>query len=502
VARQCGAELTRAADHGVHDRGRDLDRKPVVPRRTVRKEANSMRGRTVVWAGVLAVSVVGWLAHEAWAVPAFTRKFDMDCSHCHTIAPALNDVGDTFRDHGYSIAGLEASLPEELQGQAAKEDPEDLAPAYWPISLRTILGYRIRSLDHQSTDAGEAKVKTRTFGIDRLDLTWGGLLAKDLNFYIAYRPAVANVSLAEPATVVFTSGEPGGQQGELQSAWVRFNSLAGNPLLNLKLGSFELDVPASSSRRLTFSRYSIYGHVPEGSAAADEEDSTLNWGERQLGAELMGYSPWGLRYAVAVINGTNGHADNDTAFDYFARVSQSVGGQRIGALGYWGTAPTDFQRTSTGATIRGSGRADQTFYRLGLDGDLRFTPIRLLFLGVYGSDSAELFSVSDPQDATFTGGFVEGRYDLLKDWNTILVARFDIIRNGAQGDNTSIPKKTGDLDGVTLAALYNLLESSRINLVLHGEYSHVKTKLTSTLPVPDGNDQNDNRFVVAFDLMM
>jgi hypothetical protein len=134
---------------------------------------------------------------------------------------------------------------------------------------------------------------------------------------------------------------------------------------------------------------------------------------------------------------------------------------------------------------------------VGLDGDLRLTPIRLLFLGVYGSDSAGLFGGAEPQDAMFTGGFVEGRYDLLKDWNTILVARFDIIRNGTQGDALT-EKKTGDLDGVTLAALYNLLESSRINLVVHAEYNHVTTKLTSV----DGNDQNDNRFVVAFDLMM
>jgi hypothetical protein len=25
---------------------------------------------------------------------AFTRKFDIDCSHCHTVAPALNDFGE------------------------------------------------------------------------------------------------------------------------------------------------------------------------------------------------------------------------------------------------------------------------------------------------------------------------------------------------------------------------------------------------------------------------
>ena len=461
-----------------------------------------MRARALFLSGILAVTAVTWIAQDALAIPAFTRKFDMDCSHCHTIAPGLNDFGEKFRDHGYQIAGLAESLPQELRDQVRKEDPEDLHPAYWPISLRTILGYRQRSLDHQDTTAGEAKLKTRGSGIDRLELMWGGLLAKDVNFYITYRPAVANAAFGEPANVVHTMDEPGGQEGELEFAWVRFDNLAGSSLLNLKLGSFEMDVPASSHRRLTVADYPIYGYFPMGSQAGMDEEMAVNWSEHQLGAELMGYNASGLRYAIAAVNGTNAHADNNKTFDYYGRVSRGFGDHRVGAFGYWGAAPTQFQQQPglSPIDILGTGSESETFYRLGLDGDLRVAPLRLLFVGVHGSDSKNLFLGANPQEATFDGGFVEAQYDLIKDWDTILVARYDIVRNSAQGDAdaSATPKKTGDLDGVTLAARYNLLYTSRVNVVLHGEYSHVQTKLTSV----GGNDQNDNRVMVAFDLMM
>ena len=465
-----------------------------------------MHGRAVVLSGLLAVTAVTGVVRDASAIPAFTRKFDMDCSHCHTIAPGLNDFGETFRDYGHQIAGLADSLPDELREQAKKEDPEDLHPAYWPISLRAVLGYRQRSLDHQDTVPGEAKIKTRGSGIDRLELMWGGLLAKDVNFYVTYRPSVANTAFGEPANVVRTVDAPGGQEGELESAWVRFDNLAGSPWLNLKLGSFEMDVPVSAHRRLTVSNYPIYGYFPSGSQAAADEETAVNWSEHQLGAELMGYNASGLRYAIAAINGTNAHADNNKTLDYYGRVSRRFGDHRFGAFGYWGAAPTQFQQQSVGGAtavdILGTGSETKTFYRLGLDGDLRVAPLRLLFVGVHGSDSKDLFlSAATRQEATFDGGFVEAQYDLIKDWDTILVARYDIIRNSAQGD-ASTPKKTGDLDGVTLAVCYNLLYTSRVNVVLHGEYSHVQTKLTSRLPITDGNDQNDNRIMVAFDLMM
>ena len=468
-----------------------------------------MRGRVVVLSGLLAIAAVTGVARDASAIPVFTRTFDKPCSHCHTIAPGLNDVGETFRDRGYRITEPADGVPQEPREPSKDEDPEDLRPAHWPISLRTILGYRQRSFDHQDTVAGEAQIKIRGSGIDRLELMWGGWLAKDVNFYLTYRPAVANAAFGEPANIVRTVDAPGGQEGELESAWVRFDNLAGSSWLNLKLGSFEMDVPVSSRRRQTVSTYPIYGYFPQGSQAAADQTTAVNWSAPQLGAELMGYHASGLRYAIAAVNGTNAHADNNTTFDYYGRVSRPFGDHRFGAFGYWGSAPTQLQRQPVGGggtpiDILGAGSENKTFYRLGLDGDLRVAPLRLLFVGVYGSDSKDLFGGADPQEATFTGGFVEAQYDLIKDWDTILVMRYDIIRNGAQGDGdaASMPKKTGDLDGVTLAARYNLLYTSRVNVVLHGEYSHVQTKLTSTLPIPGGNDQNDNRVMVAFDLMM
>jgi hypothetical protein len=434
------------------------------------------------------IILLGWASEDALAVPALTRKFDVGCQHCHTIPPELNDFGERFKDHGYRVAGLVEALPEELREQFSQEDPEDLHPAYWPISLRTIAGYRLRSLDHQSTDAGEARIKTRTFGIDRLELVWGGVAAKQASFYVAYRPPLANAAF----------GERPDQEGELELAWVRFSDLGGKALFNLKLGSLEMDVPVSSRRRLTFSDYPLYRYFPRGSAVADDSDSALNWSDPQLGVELMGYQPSGLRYAVAVINGTNNREDSNTALDYFGRVSHPFRAHRVGAFGYWGTAPTQFQTTALGTqNIVGTGSANQTFYRAGLDGDLRVEPVRLLVIGVYGSDASGLFGGADPQEATFAGALVEVRYDLLKDWDALLIARYDIIRNSAQGDALT-PKKTGDLDGVTLAARYTFLATRRLDVVLHGEYSHVQTRLTSV----DGNDQNDNRLTVAFDLMM
>ncbi len=441
------------------------------------------------WWAVVALMILDGLVHEASALPAFTRKFDFDCSYCHTIAPALNDLGEAFRSRGFRMAGLAERLPQELQEQVQKEVPDDLPPAYWPLSARTIVGYGYRSLDHQDTDRGEAKIQTRTSGIERFKLMMGGLLTESVNFYVTYLPTVTNVALAPEER----------QEGELESAWIRFNDLSvGSAKVNLKLGSFELDVPTSRYRRHTLSLYPIYRYFPDGSPAADDPETTLDWSERQLGAEVSGQAPWDLSYSFALINGTNGRADSNKAFDYYLRVSKPLTDHRVGGFVYWGSAPTDFQFTPTGDPIEGTGRSDQVFYRLGFDGDfLLEAPLRLRALALYGNDAAELFNGIDPQSATFAGGFLEAQYDLLKDWATILVLRYDMIRNFNQGDGTTEEKK-GDLDGATVAARYRLIETNRLALLFHGEYSHVKSKLTSV----DENDQIENRMTIAFDLMM
>lgn len=443
------------------------------------------------WWMMIAVVLAEGVIHEAGAIPSFSRKFDIDCSHCHSVVPALNQFGEAFRAQGYRMASLADQLPEELRDQVRKEDPTDLPPSYWPLSARVIMGYRYQSADHQDTDRGEAKVQTRTSGVERFKLMMGGILTEKVNYYVTYLPTVTNTALASP--------DP--QDGELEFAWIRLNDLAVGSFMkaNLTLGSFELEVPTSRYRRHTLSTYPIYGYFPDGSSAADDPDTTLDWSERQLGAGVSGQAPWwDLDVSLALINGTNGHADSNDAFDYYLRVSRPVDDHRVGGFFYLGTASTDFQFTPSGELIEGTGSGNHTFYRMGIDGSVLAQPLfRIEGLFLYGSDSSGLFNGSNPQTATFIGGFLEAQYDLLKDWTTMLVFRYDIIRNLSQGDEFTDQKK-GDLDGATVAARYRMFETSRLALLFHGEYSHVKTKATSV----DGNNQIDNRLTVAFDLML
>ncbi len=445
------------------------------------------------WIGsvVIALAIADGWRHDAGAIPAFTRKFDVPCRQCHTIPPALNDTGELFRANGNRMAGLDEHVPDQTSEQVRKELPEDIHPAYWPLSARTIFGYSYHSRDHYDTDLGEAKVQTRGAGTEQLDLLLGGLLTQDMNFFIRYQPAVTNADLKTP------EGE--GQAGELESAWIRLNDVAVRPSLkvNLKFGTFELDVPVSRYRRHTLSTYPIYAHFPHGSAAKDDPDRTLDWSRAQRGAEVSGRAPWNLSYSLALINGTNGRADSNNAFDYYARVSRPVDEHRVGGFLYWGTASTTSQFTPTGDPIAGTGQSNQTFYRLGVDGDVRSAPFRVLALAEYGSDSAGLFGGSDPQTASFGGGYFEVQYDWLAERSLLWALRYDVIRNFSQGDATTDAKK-GDLDGITWAARYDLVENRRLAVILHGEYSHAKTKATSL----DGQDETDNRFTVAFDLML
>jgi hypothetical protein len=448
------------------------------------------------WIGALIVALVlaeGWW-HHAGAIPAFARKFDVPCGQCHTIPPALNDAGEAFRAQGYRLiesseSGSDnAPVAAEEPTAVAKDLPEGVERAYWPLSARTMFGYSYRSRDSQDTDLGEAKVQTRGSGTERLDLLLGGSLTQDMNFYVRFEPAVDNVDL----------GTPEGQNGELESAWIRLNDLRIQDVkVNLKVGTFELDVPVSRYRRHTLTTYPIYAYFPSGSAAADDPDTTLDWSRAQRGGEVSGRAPWSLSYSLALVNGTNGSGDSNNAFDYYLRVAGPVEDHRVGGFLYWGTAPTNFQFTPTGDPIAGTGQSNENFYRLGVDGDIRSAPVRVLAMAEYGIDSKGLFGGSDPQDASFGGGFLEVQYDLLADWSLLWALRYDVIRNFDQGDATTDNKK-GDLDGVTWAVRYDWVDTGSLAVILHGEYSHVKTKATSV----DGNSQTDNRFTVAFDLML
>ena len=57
----------------------------------------------------------------------------MSCSNCHVSGfPKLNDFGNRFRDQGYQM-------------NTDEDEPANTYFAYWPISLRTSIGYQYSS---------------------------------------------------------------------------------------------------------------------------------------------------------------------------------------------------------------------------------------------------------------------------------------------------------------------------------------------------------------------
>lgn len=52
--------------------------------------------------GANAVSVP-----TADAIPAFARKYTLNCTACHTAPPQLNTFGERFLENGYQLPGME-----------------------------------------------------------------------------------------------------------------------------------------------------------------------------------------------------------------------------------------------------------------------------------------------------------------------------------------------------------------------------------------------------------
>jgi hypothetical protein len=57
--------------------------------------------RPTTW---LLMSLVAWTAPQAaYAIPQFARKYDLQCTACHTLPPMLNARGQDFQQRGYRL---------------------------------------------------------------------------------------------------------------------------------------------------------------------------------------------------------------------------------------------------------------------------------------------------------------------------------------------------------------------------------------------------------------
>jgi hypothetical protein len=318
------------------------------------------------WAVLLGGFVILAAADTASAIPAFARRYEVACHFCHDGYPKLNANGQRFKERGFRMA---------------QEDAFDVDA--WaktvPLSVRATGNHTFVEDNDGTTFAFFKGVSAGNLG-SRLSY-W----VDDGLFWLADAPE---------NTDSFTHTKP-------DNVWGRIEVVQ-NGKLYLKAGRFELDLPFTQARTPQLFGYDIY------TANTGEEFDAI--GLYQEGLEIGGALPGDARWSAAVVKGRNapGASDiNDDAgkFDanLYLRASKRVARNRVGAFAYFGRnkLPVD-----SGTVI------EDDLLRLGVDADVRAGKLNVYGLAMYGRNS-DAFGVDLAQ--TFTGGFVQGDFDVRDD---------------------------------------------------------------------------------------
>ena len=479
------------------------------------------------------VALIGFGCYElsyevprAGAIPAFARKYDFACNVCHVPSfPKLNDFGNLFRDHGYQL-GTDQELPTW----------EGLTKGYWPVSLRTTVGYQFQSKGGQfNATSGEGDVTSTSgsFGFTGLDVLSFGILDRDITFGIVYTPALESAG--------FNTGP---SDSDLEAAFIRLDNLQrfiglgkDNYLINFKVGKYELDLPFSEKRSPTLNTTFLVYHYIAGNPAFHDggiggglpgitNPNDFALGENQPGAELFGIAPTAFtngyfRYSLNALSNSDVNRDQtggSRAFQFYGHVTQSFGGygvvsgQRIGLYGIYGKAATV---QNAAGLAGGTGENNQPFSRAGVDASLTWGgQVNVFGTWMVAKDSQNLFLnnpnvtlMGSAQEAHWNGGFGEVDYNPIQLPKWLFIYRYDWITNTQQPDSASgsfvlpdgsIVGSQGNFNNAqqhTLGTRYNFHFSTRTDIALHLEYSHLRQTHTAA----SGGDQKQDTALIGFD---
>ena len=484
----------------------------------------------------LVVALIGILSgviqdvRDAQAIPAFARKYDLTCNVCHVPSfPKLNDTGNLFRDHGYQL-GTDQELPTW----------EGLTKGYWPVSFRTTVGYQAQSkggLLNATSGVGDVTSSSGSFGFTGLDILSFGTLGRDLTFGVVFTPGLGSAQF---------NTMPGSEGSDLEFAFLKLDNVqrflglgSDNYLMNLKVGKYELDLPFSPHRSPTLNTpFLVYFYEPGRPASLNGTGigfgqgqqglvnpvtgiqqqglpftaNDFHLGENRAGGELSGITPTPgdgyFRYSLNAVSNSDVNGEGvggGRSLQFYGHVTQSIGGygivsgQRIGAYGMYGRAPT---RPSAAGLIAGAGEESQPFSRVGVDASLTWGgQVNVFGTWMFARESRNLFITQGGapigttfQEARWNGGFVEVDYNPIQIQRWLFIYRCDWITNTQQPDN-GFAGNFNNAQQHTGMIRYSFLSSSRTAAALHLEYSNLRGKLTAA----SGRDQIRDQTLIGFD---
>jgi hypothetical protein len=316
---------------------------------------------------VLFLSV---FATDAFAVPAFARRYEVACSFCHQIFPKLNRMGERFKERGFRL-----------------ETEDKFDSSVWvksvPISGRLFVTRNLPEGRDGST-------------IGYLKVLSAGNLGSKLSYWVddAWLRANDDTTHIKP-----------------DNGWARVDFKDGGKFY-AKAGRFELDLPFTQARTPHLLPYTIYGTntgLESDSIGAYQEGLEVGgeFGTNHVSAALTkGRNNSGV-VALAEQTGT-GDPDKFDA-NLFLRASRRMQRSRIGAFAYIGRNELVARLNATRVGV-----AKDNIFRIGADGNIRIDKLHLYGLAMYGSNSNSVLSLAQPtgtgEALSFAGGFLSADY--------------------------------------------------------------------------------------------
>jgi hypothetical protein len=387
-----------------------------------------MKNRIVL---MVAVGALG-AAEPVLAIPAFARRYAVECHFCHEGYPKLNAMGQRFKERGFRM-----------------EPEPDFDAAAWlrsvPISVRP-------DVNRFFIEKGDATTSGFIRGIA------AGSLGRRLSFWV-------------DDGLLITEGDDNFTHTKPDNAYARLDLVPGR--LYVRGGRIELDLPFTQTRTSHLFSYDIY--------FANTGFETDAIGLYQEGAEVGGSLPADAHWSAALVKGRNSEdaealSSRTDRFDanVFLRASKRIQRNRVGAFAYIGRNTL----ATTVPPLVGTGPVrvitwDDDILRLGGDLSLWIERLNLYGVYMYGRNSN---SIADGthlsgtnQRLSFNGGFVQA--DLhVREW-IALTGRFNVVSQPVGNTSTSKETFSGVFPGVQiwpherlkLSFEYGLLNRDRRN---------------------------------------
>jgi len=187
------------------------------------KRLFKITGRGIVLGVLLSGAIAVLTPVESQALPAFSRKYDMVCTVCHTRMPRLNFFGQRFLENGYQIPGtMDGGRVKKTLLGGPNGATLDKVSNYMAVRLRA----DVERFGYDNNDATESDDKVRIQAPDVINFFFAGTATKNISFFFE--------------TEYNTREDFEGIRFE--RANLVFSNLAGSPGLNVKVGNFD---PAS-----------------------------------------------------------------------------------------------------------------------------------------------------------------------------------------------------------------------------------------------------------------